>query len=263
VDNAIKFTETGSVTLTVRTIDQHGAGQVLQFAVSDTGIGMTEAELGELFQPFYRVRSGERDSPGGTGLGLAICKRIARRLGGDITVQSTPRAGSTFTLTIPTGSPNEIELSRQGREPVAPTAVVPAPAPSPRVHGRILVADDNEANRRLISLRLRTAGADVVTAGDGQEAIDRTNQAAEERRPFDAVIIDMQMPVVDGYDAVRQLRARGFTKPIVAVTAYAMSEDREECLAIGCDDFISKPIEWERFLAKLNGLMTGEEGATG
>ncbi len=263
VDNAIKFTETGTVTLTARTIDQPGAGQVLQFAVSDTGIGMSEAEMGELFQPFYRVRSGEPDGPGGTGLGLAICKRIARRLGGDITVQSAPEAGSTFTLSIPTGSRREIEVSRQAGDSEGSPAFVPAVTPSPRLHGRILVADDNEANRRLISIRLRSSGADVVTAGDGQEALDRTNEATQEHRPFDAIVIDMQMPVVDGYDAVRELRARGFTKPIVAVTAYAMSEDREECLALGCDDFISKPIEWDRFLAKLNGLLTAKDGVSG
>jgi two-component system CheB/CheR fusion protein len=226
--------------------------------VRDTGIGMTAPEMRELFQPFYRVRSREPDSPGGTGLGLAICKRIARRLGGDISVQSAPRAGSTFTLSIPTGSPSPSEVSPRADEALAPAAVVSATAPSPRLQGRILVADDNEANRRLISLRLHRAGAEVVTAGDGQEAIDRTNAAALERRPFDAVIIDMQMPVVDGYDAVRQLRARGFTRPIIALTAYAMSEDRDECLALGCDEFISKPIEWDRFLAKLTELMAAD-----
>ena len=263
VDNAIKFTETGTVALTARMIDQPGAAPVLQFAVSDTGIGMTEAEMGQLFQPFYRIRSGEPDSPGGTGLGLAICKRIARRLGGDITVESAPRAGSTFTLSIPTGSPNEIEVSRQTGDAQRPPALTPTREPSPRLRGRILVADDNEANRRLISLHLRRAGADVVTAADGQEALDRTNEAIEERLPFDAIIIDMQMPVIDGYDAVRELRARGFTRPIIAVTAYAMSEDRDECLGLGCNEFVSKPIEWDRFLAKLTGLLAAKDGASG
>ena len=136
-------------------------------------------------------------------------------------------------------------------------AIAPASAPLPRLTGRILVADDNEANRRLIGLRLSWGGADVVTASDGQEAIDLTTAAARERRPFDAIIIDMQMPVVDGYDAVREIRARGFTRPIVAVTAFAMSEDRHECLEAGCDEFVSKPIEWDRFLAKLTGLLRG------
>ena len=100
----------------------------------------------------------------------------------------------------------------------------------------ILVTDDNEANQQLIGLRLSRAGAEVVTALNGKEALDRVREASRTDRPFDAVIMDMQMPVLDGYEAVRQLRAGGFTDPIVAVTAYAMSEDREECLRLGCDD---------------------------
>ncbi len=250
LDNAIKFTRRGEVRLTARTIDQPGTGQILEFAVSDTGIGMTAAEMISLFQPFYRVPSMAADRPGGTGLGLAICKRIARRLGGDITVQSAPASGSIFTLSIPAEGAKEIA------EPPAAAAVRPL---APRLHARILLAEDNLANQKLISLRLRRAGADVVTAGDGKEALDRTNEAALEGRPFDAVIMDMQMPVLDGYEAVRQLRARGFTEPIIAVTAFAMSKDREECIGTGCDDFISKPIEWDRFMAKLTRLLTAKD----
>jgi CheY-like chemotaxis protein len=126
----------------------------------------------------------------------------------------------------------------------------------PLLGARILVTDDNEANQRLIGLRLIQAGAEVVMALNGQEALDRVGEAAETGRPLDAVIIDMQMPVLDGYEAVRRLRAGGFTAPIVAVTAFAMSEDREECLRLGCDDFISKPIEWGRFFARLTGLLS-------
>ena len=99
------------------------------------------------------------------------------------------------------------------------------------------------------------AGAEVVTVGNGKEALDRTNEAAREGRPFDAVIMDMQMPVLDGYETVRQLRDRGFTEPIIAVTAFAMPDDRDECIGLGCDDFISKPIQWDRFMAKLTRLL--------
>jgi PAS domain S-box-containing protein len=263
VDNAIKFTEKGTVTLSARATHETGAGLVMHFAVGDMGIGMTEAAMSELFQPFYRIRSGQPDSPGGTGLGLAICKRIARRLGGDITVQSTPGVGSTFTLSIPVGPGNTIDAPIPDRESAVSPAIAPASAPSPRLSGRILLADDHEANRRLIGLQLSRVGADVVTAGDGQEAIDLATAATQERRPFDAIIIDMQMPVVDGYAAVQELRARGFTIPIVAVTAYAMSEDRDECLEVGCDDFVSKPIEWDRFLAKLTRLMARNNDGSG
>jgi PAS domain S-box-containing protein len=261
LDNAIKFTKRGEVRLTARAIDHPGADQVLEFAVSDMGIGMTAAEMIGLFQPFYRVPSRSADRPGGTGLGLAICKRIARRLGGDITVQSAPASGSTFTLSIPAARAKEIEDSRRPEESPEPPALAPARPLPPRLHARILLAEDNQANQKLISLRLSQAGADVVTAGNGKEAVDRTNEAALEGRPFDAVIMDMQMPVLDGYEAVRQLRARGFTEPILAVTAFAMSKDREECISLGCDDFISKPIEWDRFMAKLSRLLTAKDGA--
>jgi CheY-like chemotaxis protein len=261
LDNAIKFTERGEIRLTVRLIDHPGADQVLEFAVSDTGIGMTTAEMIGLFQPFYRVPSMAANRPGGTGLGLAICKRIARRLGGDITVQSDKASGSIFTLSIPAARATEIEDCRRPEESPEPPALAAARPPPPRLHARILLAEDNQANQKLISLRLSQAGADVVTAGNGKEALDCTNEASLEGRPFDAVIMDMQMPVLDGYEAVRQLRARGFTEPILAVTAFAMSKDREECIGLGCDDFISKPIEWDRFMAKLTRLLTAKDGA--
>jgi signal transduction histidine kinase/ActR/RegA family two-component response regulator len=260
LDNAIKFTERGEVRLTARAIDRLGADQMLEFAVKDTGAGMTPAEMTGLFQPFYRVSSRAADRPGGTGLGLAICKRIARRLGGDVTVVSTPGSGSTFTLTIPVGKASAFE--RPKREDSAEIRAIAAVGSlrSP-LHGRILVAEDNQANRKLMSLRLSQAGAQVVTAGNGQEALDRSREAALEGRPFDAVIMDMQMPVLDGYEAVKHLRADGFTKPIIAVTAFAMSEDREECIGMGCDDFVSKPIEWNRFMLKLTRLLTAKDPA--
>jgi two-component system CheB/CheR fusion protein len=257
LDNAIKFTERGVVRLTARAIDRRGAEGVLEFAVSDSGIGMTAAEMSGLFQPFYRVSSAATDRPGGTGLGLAICKRIARRLGGDITVQSAPGSGSIFTLSIPVARAAEIAAPTRPQESPAPAEAHP---PAPRLHARILLAEDNQANQELISLRLRQAGADVVTADNGKEALERTSEAATAGRPFDAVVMDMQMPVLDGYETVRQLRARGFSKPILAVTAYAMSEDRQECIDRGCDDFISKPIEWDRFMVKLNRLLMAKAG---
>jgi len=123
-----------------------------------------------------------------------------------------------------------------------------------------LLAEDHDANRQLITLRLNSIGAEVVPARNGKEALDLIGDAAEQGRPFDAVIMDMEMPVLDGYEAVRQLRAGGFTSPILAVTAYAMSKDREECLRLGCDDHISKPIEWDRFFRKLIQLLGAHEG---
>jgi CheY-like chemotaxis protein len=260
LDNAIKFTERGTVRLTARTIDRPDAGRFLQFAVSDTGVGMTPAEMSRLFEPFYRVRSTGPEWPAGTGLGLAICDRLARRLGGDLDVQSTPGVGSTFTVSIPASVSDQPVESRQAEGVPEPLPVTASASRPPRLHARILVTDDNEAIQQLMGIHLTRAGAEVVTALNGKEALDRAREAGEQGRPFDAVIMDMQMPVLDGYEAVRRLRADGFSAPIVAVTAYAMSEDREECLRLGCDDFVSKPIEWDRLFAKLTRLLSSESG---
>jgi PAS domain S-box-containing protein len=261
LDNAIKFTAQGEIRLRLRTVDRMGGDPVLQFTVSDKGVGMTAAEMDGLFQPFYRVPSVSADRPGGTGLGLAICKRIARRLGGDITVESAPGAGSSFTLSIPGPRAEQFEQDREPAESQELPARHTAEPSPPCLHARILLADDNAANQKLIKLRLCEAGAEVVTAGNGKEALDRTTEADSEGRPFDAVIMDMQMPILDGYEAVRQLRARGFTEPILAVTAYAMSGDRDECIDAGCDDHLSKPIQWDRLLAKLNRLLHAKDAA--
>jgi PAS domain S-box-containing protein len=255
LDNAIKFTERGTVRLTVSQVIPAGSDPLVQFAVTDTGIGMTAAELARLFEPFYRAGTADSGRPAGTGLGLAICDRLARRLGGEIVVQSSPGVGSTFTLALPVRSAEGASTARRAPDVATVRPSSAGPPAYPQLDARILVSDDNEANQRLIGLRLSQAGAEVLTAFNGQEAIDRINEAGAAGRPFDAVIMDMQMPVLDGYEAVRRLRAAGFTAPIIAVTAFAMDEDREECLRLGCDDFVSKPIEWDRFFARLTGLL--------
>ncbi len=260
--NAIKFTERGEVRLAVKLHERPGERPHLQFAVLDTGSGMTAAEMSGLFQPFYRVPSSAADRPSGTGLGLAICKRIARRLGGDIAVQSTAGTGSVFTLSIPATRAEESDDQKRPEAAPEPSSRAAPRVPAPRLHARILLADDNAANQKLISLRLSQAGAEVVTADNGKEALDRAHEAALAGRPFDAVVMDMQMPIIDGYEAVRQLRARGFTEPILAVTAYAMSGDRDECIRVGCDDHLAKPIQWDRFLAKLSRLMRARTKTT-
>jgi two-component system CheB/CheR fusion protein len=258
LDNAIKFSEHGVVRLTTGTKSRPDGERILEFAVADTGIGMSAAEMSSLFQPFYRVPSASNDRPHGTGLGLAICKRIARQLGGDITVQSAKASGSIFTLSIPAKDVTRREGSGSPLEAPGPT-VAAADFPRAQLRARILLAEDNQANQKLISLRLSQAGADVVTVGNGKEALESTSEAAIEGNPFDAVIMDMQMPVLDGYEAVRQLRDRGFKKPILAVTAYATPGDRDECIGLGCDDFISKPIQWDRFMAKLARLLSPKD----
>lgn len=256
IDNALKFTAEGSIRVAAELGDRLESGPTLRLTVSDTGIGMTEDEMSRLFEPFNR---GRRDGPGGTGLGLTICKRLATRLGGELTVTSRPGAGSTFTLVVPV----EIGITpEQGRDEVPrnpPGPGSPSLVPTPRI-ARILLAEDHEANRQVLTTRLSRAGYEVIQARNGKEALDHVRDSADRGQPFSAVIMDMEMPVLDGYEAVRRLRAEGFDAPILAVTAFAMRQDREECLRLGCDEHISKPVEWDLFFRKLARLLDERAG---
>jgi len=245
VGNAVKFTREGSVTLRLGPGGTGPGGPTLRFDVVDTGVGVGPEGLKHLFEPFYRGDAGIADAPGGTGLGLAISRRLAEALGGTILVQSTPGVGSTFGLVLPIGPPTPA----LGTDPPRPAAPI-------KLAGLVLLAEDNEAVRRVVTLRLQAAGATVVAARHGREALDLALAAREAGSPFDAILMDMQMPVLDGYEATRQLRAAGLTTPIVALTAYAMAEDREECLRFGCDDHVSKPVDWDQ-LSRVLGRLLG------
>ena len=236
VGNAIKFTPSGSVTLSCRAEEAcDAAGKTaIVFSVTDTGIGMGPEIVQRLFQPFMQADGSMSRRFGGTGLGLFISQRLASRLGGQITVQSEPGAGSTFTLRI---------VAPAAAEPASTTSHGPREARTMLPPGsRILYAEDGIDNQRLISALLRRAGADVVVASDGVRAIQAVEGAASQGVPFDMVLMDMQMPEMDGYQATSVLRARGWTRPIVAITAHAMSGDRQRCLDAGCDDYLPKPI---------------------
>ena len=246
--NAIKFTATGVVRLRVR-CDSSGAS-VLQFDVEDTGVGLTQTQIERLFTPFMQADESTTRRFGGTGLGLTISRRLARMLGGDVVVQSEPGVGSVFTATIEAG-PCSVEMWHDAEE-----AITAPPAPSEKLQevglqGRILVADDGRDNQRLISFLLRDAGAEVTIAQNGREAVDIAS-----RQPFDLILMDMQMPELDGYGATAELRRRGLTIPIVALTANAMSDDRSKCLASGCSDYVTKPIEKETFLPVIKRFLT-------
>ena len=247
VGNAIKFTEEGGVRVEVGMED----GPTLRVEVIDTGIGMVDGELSSLFQPFRQAGDARRLNPGGTGLGLAISQRLAMAMGGSITVRSERGVGSTFRLAIPAGEPARMPFGdRPAEEPSSPPAQPASESGSPRSR-RVLLAEDNSDNRRAIRTRLEQLGLDVSTAQNGQEALDVALGSIAHGRAFDLILMDMQMPVLDGYEATRQLRVRGYEGPIVALTAFALDEDREECLRFGCDDHISKPIDWSH----LSGLI--------
>lgn len=241
VGNAIKFTESGAVRLLAEFVP--GDDPQMRFTVEDTGIGITPEQLERLFKPFSQADSSTTRRFGGTGLGLTISKRLAEMLSGTIAVDSQPGRGSRFHLTIPTGDLNGVPFVDRPLAPAGETsAVSPADQQLPALDCRILLAEDGPDNQRLISLFLHKAGASVEVAPNGQLAVEAAWAAEQQGSPFACVLMDMQMPVLDGYDAVRALRQEGYRRPIVALTAHAMQGEREKCLAAGCDAYLTKPI---------------------
>ena len=246
VGNAIKFTERGGVRLVVSmTTPLDSPRPLLGFEVCDTGVGVSPEQIAELFQPFSQADTSTTRRFGGTGLGLAISRRLAQMLGGDITVQSTPGNGSSFLVTVETGPLDGVRKSEGFKEAVLDAHTQhgnSGAAADIRLSGRVLLAEDGEDNQQLIAYLLTRRGATVEVADNGQIAIDKFIQARDAGQPFDCILMDMQMPVLDGYDATRQLRQMDCRTPIVALTAHAMQSDRELCLQAGCDDYATKPI---------------------
>jgi PAS domain S-box-containing protein len=234
VGNAVKFTHKGGV----QVVAGMDAGR-LWFEVSDSGIGITPRQMSTLFHPFRQADGSTTRRFGGTGLGLAICKRLANMLGGELTVSSEAGVGSTFTLLLPVQMP--------AAETSTPAIAVPSSMKSAdtiHLSGSILLAEDGIDNQRLARLYLEAAGLSVSTAINGKIAVESVLEAARAGKPFDAVLMDMQMPELDGYGATAQLRRAGFTQlPIIAFTAHALSSEREHCLRNGCNDYVSKPID--------------------
>ena len=240
--NALKFTARGQVRLVVSLIDVSPQPK-LQFDVIDTGIGIAADKLESVFDAFVQGDNSTTREFGGTGLGLAISRRIARALGGEITVRSTLGQGSVFTATIETGPLTGIPLII----PASDAALPRTPSqPSPEIKlpsARILVVEDGVTNRKLLRLMLQRAGAEVALAENGEIGL---KQALAE--PFDVILMDMQMPVMDGYTATRRLREQGIATPIIALTAHAMAGDERKCMEAGCSGYLSKPVESDRLL---------------
>ena len=246
IGNAIKFTAVGSIRLLVRLVNDR-LGSCLQFEVTDTGRGMTEEQAARLFQPFVQADSSTTREFGGTGLGLTISKRFAELLGGELTVvQSEPGAGTTFRARVTTGSLDGVVMIA---DPKAETVVADSSNASVQVTPsdldglRILLVEDGPDNQRLISFVLKRAGASVTVVENGKLALAAMQAARDRTEPFDCILMDIQMPVMDGYEATGLLRQMGFTGQVIALTAHSMSGDRQKCLAAGCDDYTTKPID--------------------
>jgi signal transduction histidine kinase/CheY-like chemotaxis protein/HPt (histidine-containing phosphotransfer) domain-containing protein len=244
VGNAVKFTDRGGVRLVTRMVPTKNGPQIA-FDVVDTGIGIAPDKIESIFDAFVQADNSVTREFGGTGLGLAISRQIARALGGDVTVRSAPGEGSTFTATIDPGPLDGVEVlaSPPSDGMVGPRDRDARDLPIDLSGARVLLVEDGRTNRKLIGLLLSRAGAAVATAENGRVGMDMALAA-----DFDAILMDMQMPVMDGYTAATQLRQRGVDTPIIALTAYAMAEDEKKCRLAGCSGFLSKPIESHRLL---------------
>lgn len=254
VGNAIKFTESGGVRVVARMLAS-GSGSKLAIDVVDSGIGMSPQVLARIFDPFAQGDTSITRRFGGTGLGLSISKQIAEALGGGISVVSAVDRGSIFTLTVDAGLPSGVVAVNSQAAPVGAVATEAA-EPAVRLDGlRILLAEDGASNRKLVSLVLGRAGAILDTAEDGQAAVDMALAGK-----YSLILMDMQMPVMDGYTAASTLRRRGLNTPIIALTAHAMRGDEEKCRAAGCSGFLSKPIDMNLLLQTVAEAARGAGG---
>lgn len=245
--NAVKFTEKGTIRIAAKLEKQTAEELLLYISVSDSGIGMDEQTLGQLFQPFTQADNSVTRRYGGTGLGLSICKRLANLMGGDIGVTSKLREGSTFwfTIKLKAGKSQKANLIRPTVHPLSQSGSNNLPP--------VLVVEDNQVNQKLALMQLNSLGLDGVTVNNGREAV----KAYEENR-YSLILMDCQMPEMDGFEATREIR-RFESKhggkvhvPIVAMTAQAMAQDMEECLAAGMDAFVSKPVTLNSLQAVLS-----------
>ncbi len=249
VGNAIKFTEEGGVTLAIRQVESS-----VEIAVSDTGIGMNEQQQATIFDAFTQADVSITRRFGGTGLGLSISKKLSEAMGGDIFVQSAPGEGSKFFVTIPQGncndvpmlSPDEVFASLETVEHIESSSWHFPPS-------ELLVVDDALENRELLKLLLEDLGLTVTLAEDGLQAVN-----AVKDKSFDLVLMDIQMPVMDGYEAVAEMRKFGFGRPIVALTANAMKGYELRILEAGFSHYQTKPIDIDKLTSLLSGLLGGE-----
>lgn len=226
------------------TIDPHSPEPRFVIEVHDTGIGIPAERIDGIFIPFEQADSSITRRFGGTGLGLAICRCIAAGLGGQITVESKPGQGSVFRVTLNTGPLDDVRICESPpSESVSPAATAHLYSSTALALSRILLVEDGEINRQLIRVILQDAGAEVVCVENGQQALESVD-----REQFDLILMDMQMPVMDGYTATQRLRDRGCMLPIIALTAHAMRGDREKCFAAGCSRYLSKPINIDKLL---------------
>lgn len=258
--NAIKFTDAGSISVTASAITSPASRNtaILRIDFEDSGIGVTAARAAALFQPFTQADNSVTRKYGGSGLGLTVCRRLARMMGGDVSlIRSAPGQGSCFraelavTLAPATAWTQSLDAIHS-ETPVAKLATL---------SGHILLAEDGPDNQRLISFFLRKAGATVDVAEHGRAALEKFDAAARAGNPYTLLVTDIQMPEMDGYQLTQSLRSRGEKLPILALTAHAMNDDRQKCINAGCDDYATKPIDRNALINACAALITRAKAA--
>jgi CheY-like chemotaxis protein len=255
VANALKFTGTGSIRVNASLEESSGSSHLVRFGVADTGIGIAPEQQYRIFEAFTQGDGSTTRKYGGTGLGLTICSQLVHLMGGRIWVESEVGAGSVFHFTVGFGA------GREGPK----TDLTPRAEANARGSGaaalRVLLAEDNKVNQAVCVNLLRKHGHSVVVASNGVEAV-----AAFQRETFDVVLMDVQMPEMGGYEATAQIRQLESTAsrhtPVIALTAHAMTGDRERALQAGMDGYVAKPISSAELFATMNSLCGGGAYAT-
>jgi CheY-like chemotaxis protein len=244
VDNSIKFTESGQVAVSITRESQHNNQVSLLFTIQDTGIGIPEDKMTAIFESFTQANNDITRKYGGTGLGLAIAKRLVEAQGGKLWLKSEPNAGTTFyvELSFPVAADDSAQHQAADSGVSSDNTI------------RVLVAEDNEVNQLIISKVLQAKKLQVTLVSDGQQTLDELQQ-----NDYDIVLMDIQMPGMDGYTAIKQIRSsqQSFNHiPIIALTAHAIKAEIEKCMAAGANDHVSKPFQAEDLVAKIENLVS-------
>ena len=250
IGNAIKFSPQGEVEVV---ISFDASAKQLIVKVVDTGIGISESNLSRLFETFSQVHGDQLVGVEGTGLGLVISKRLAKLLGGDIAVDSVEDEGSTFTLSLPVGRKASIKTIQGSSVELKPAFSAHDEITS--IQGRVLIADDSRDVRLVTEHMLKRADADVKVVENGAQAVAAVREADGLGRQFDCILMDMQMPEMNGHQAARAIRDAGYTMPIIALTAGATADEVQETLGAGCTEFVSKPVDGPRLSAMIADLI--------
>ncbi|WP_455222870.1 response regulator [Kaarinaea lacus] len=252
LSNAEKFTSEGIICINTYYLPEE---RMMKYEVSDTGIGMTPEGADKVFEPFSQAEKSTARKFGGTGLGLSISKQLAEKLGGDIVCNSKRGEGTTFTATISIGDIVDPELIYELDDINSQLASQVARPERRNYSGQVLLAEDTPENQKLISLHLHRSGVSVSVVDNGQEAVDVVMNHS-----FDLILMDMQMPLLNGVEATQKLRQAGYSTPIVMLTANTSQADRDICMEAGANDFLSKPIDFNQFFAVLQKYLATQDG---